>query len=148
MGQKINTWARVGDGNRVLKIIGDLFANGIYPNFFDYHPPFQIDGNFGFTSGVNEMLMQSNCGFIELLPALPTEWDKGSVKGLVARGNFTIDMEWENNTLKSAKITSNQGVKCKLYYAKSDFTVDGVLSQNKMAEFDTVKGHTYNIEMK
>lgn len=145
MGQKINTWARVGDGDRVLKIIGDLFENGIYPNFFDYHPPFQIDGNFGFTSGVNEMLMQSNYGCIELLPALPTEWDKGSINGIVARGNFTLSMEWENNLLKSAKITSNAGGRCKLYYAKGEFTVYGKTSENGMLEFDTEKGHTYTI---
>lgn len=145
MGQKINTWARVGDGDRVLKIIGDLFKNGIYPNFFDYHPPFQIDGNFGFTSGVNEMLMQSNYGCIELLPALPKEWDKGSIKGIVARGNFKLDIEWENNTLKSAKITSNSGEKCRLYYAKGDFKVDEKQSENGVLEFDTEKDKTYNI---
>jgi hypothetical protein len=145
MGQKINTWARVGDGDRVLKIIGDLFKNGIYPNFFDYHPPFQIDGNFGFTSGVNEMLMQSNYGCVELLPALPTEWDKGSIKGIIARGNFTLQMEWENNNLKSAKITSNSGENCKLYYAKGEFAVDGKQSENGMLEFDTEIGHTYII---
>lgn len=147
MGQKINTWARVGDGDRVLKIIGDLFKNGIYPNFFDYHPPFQIDGNFGFTSGVNEMLMQSNYGCIELLPALPSEWKKGSINGIVARGNFTIGIEWENNKLKSAKITSNAGGKCKLYYAKGDFTVDGVKSQKGTLELDTQQGHTYIVNV-
>jgi hypothetical protein len=145
MGQKINTWARVGDGDRVLKIIGDLFKNGIYPNFFDYHPPFQIDANFGFTSGVNEMLMQSNYGCIELLPALPTEWSKGSIKGIVARGNFTLSIEWESNSLKSVTITSNAGGICKLYYAKGEFTVDGVPSQNGMLEFETEKGETYTL---
>ena len=149
MGQKINTWARVGDGDRVLKIIGDLFKNGIYPNFFDYHPPFQIDGNFGFTSGVNEMLMQSNCGFIELLPALPEEWENGSINGLVARGNFTVDIQWNNGKLTTAKITSNVGGVCKLYYKNSEFTVDGVCeSQNNLAEFETAKGKSYIITVK
>ena len=145
MGQKINTWARVGDGDRVLKIIGDLFKNGIYPNFFDYHPPFQIDGNFGFTSGVNEMLMQSNYDCIEMLPALPTEWNKGSIKGIVARGNFTLSIEWENNSLKSATILSNSGGICKLYYAKGEFVVNGISSQNGMLEFNTQKGETYTL---
>ena len=146
MGQKINTWARVGDGNRVLKIIGDLFKNGIYPNFYDYHPPFQIDGNFGFTSGVNEMLMQSNCGFVELLPALPDEWNDGCIDGIVARGNFALRIEWEDGLLKSATITSNSGEKCKLYYSKCDFTVDGIKSVDNMIEFETEKGKTYIIE--
>lgn len=147
MGQKINTWARTGDGDRAYKIIGDLFKNGIYPNFFDYHPPFQIDGNFGFTSGVNEMIMQSNCGCIELLPALPTEWEKGSIKGIVARGNFTLDIEWENNSLKCARIVSNAGGKCSLYYAKGEFSVDGVLSAEGKLEFLTEKGKEYMLNM-
>ena len=149
MGQKINTWARTGDGDRVLKIIGDLFKNGIYPNFFDYHPPFQIDGNFGFTSGVNEMLMQSNCGFIELLPALPTEWKKGSIKGIVARGNFTINIEWNNGKLTKAEITSNMGGACKIYYGKSEFAINNICdSENSFAEFQTEKGKTYTVTIK
>ncbi len=147
MGQKINTWARVGDGDRVLKIIGDLFKNGIYPNFWDYHPPFQIDGNFGFTSGVNEMLMQSHCGFIELLPALPTAWESGSIRGLVARGNFTVDIAWNNGKLTTAKIISNMGGKCKIHYQKSEFQIEGVCnSQNGFAEFETQKGEAYIIK--
>lgn len=149
MGQKINTWARVGDGDRVLSIIGTLFKNGIYPNFWDLHPPFQIDGNFGFTSGVNEMLMQSHCGFIHLLPALPTAWQKGKITGLVARGNFTVDIEWHNGKMTTARITSNMGGKCKLYYANSEFTVDGICeSENNFAEFQTTKGETYTITIK
>ena len=147
MAQKINTWARVGDGDRALKLIGDLFKNGIYSNFFDYHPPFQIDGNFGFTSGVNEMLMQSNCGFIELLPALPSEWDKGEVKGLIARGNFEIDIEWENSVIKSAKITSNAGEKCRLCYTKANYEINGITSNNGFVEFDTKKGESYFLKL-
>lgn len=148
MGQKINTWARVGDGDRVLKIIGDLFKNGIYTNFWDFHPPFQIDGNFGFTSGVNEMLMQSHCGFIHLLPALPNAWPNGKIKGLVARGNFTLDIEWKNGKITNAQVTSNMGGKCKLYYADSKFSVDGVCeSENGFAEFVTEKGKTYTITL-
>ena len=149
MGQKINTWARVGDGDRVLKIIGDLFKNGIYPNFFDYHPPFQIDGNFGFTSGVNEMLMQSHCGFIELLPALPSDWKKGSIKGIVARGNFTINIEWSSEKLTKAEITSNMGGTCKIYYGKSEYVVENICnSENGFVEFQSEKGKTYTIKIK
>lgn len=149
MGQKINSWARALDGDRVLSIIGTLFKNGIYPNFWDLHPPFQIDGNFGFTSGVNEMLMQSHCGFIHLLPALPTAWRKGKITGLIARGNFTVDIEWNNGKLTEAKITSNMGGKCKIHYANSEFTVDSICeSENGFAEFDTVKGKTYTIKIK
>ncbi len=147
MGQKINTWARVGDGDRVLKIMGDLFKNGIYPNFFDYHPPFQIDGNFGFTSGVNEMLMQSNFGCIELLPALPTEWQKGKIEGVVARGNFTVGIEWESGKLKTATITSNMGGECPLYYAKSEFKVNDVKSVGGKLTFPTEKGKTYTVTL-
>lgn len=149
MGQKINSWARALDGDRVLSIIGTLFKNGIYPNFWDLHPPFQIDGNFGFTSGVNEMLMQSHCGFIHLLPALPTAWGKGKITGLIARGNFTVSIEWNNGKLTTARITSNMGGKCKLHYANSEFTVEGICeSENHFAEFDTVKGKTYILNIK
>lgn len=149
MGQKINTWARALDGDRVLSIIGTLFKNGIYPNFWDLHPPFQIDGNFGFTSGVNEMLMQSHCGFIHLLPALPTAWQNGKITGLVARGNFTVDVEWSYGQLVSAHITSNMGGMCKLHYANSEFIVDGICeSENNFAEFQTEKGKTYTITIR
>lgn len=107
--QRINTWARVGDGDRALKIIGDLFKNCITPNLWDTHPPFQIDGNFGYTAGIAEMLIQSNLGVIELLPALPAKWEKGFVKGIKARGGFSADILWEKGNLVKAEILSVSG---------------------------------------
>ncbi|GGG49824.1 glycoside hydrolase family 95 protein [Epilithonimonas arachidiradicis] len=124
MGWKVNLWAKLLDGNHANKLIRDQLTlvekdgwgskGGTYPNLFDAHPPFQIDGNFGCTSGITEMLLQTQNGFIDILPSLPDEWKNGKISGLKTYGDFEISIIWENNKVKEITIKSNLGGNCRI----------------------------------
>ncbi|MDO7172640.1 glycoside hydrolase family 95 protein [Mariniflexile sp. AS56] len=141
---KINFWSRFKDGNRSYKLLHNLLSpaeheerkigGGSYPNLFDAHPPFQIDGNFGGASGILEMLIQSHLDKIELLPALPDALADGEVKGIVARGGFELAFSWKNSKLQYVEITSKKGEPCVLGY------------NGNTIEFDTKAGKTYKFD--
>lgn len=154
MAHRMNLWARVKDGNRAFKLYQDLLQQGTYDNLWDAHPPFQIDGNFGGTAGVAEMLLQSHQGYIEPLAALPLSWANGSYKGLIARGNFEVDAGWENGSATSFSIKSRAGQVCKIYYPNINRAIlkdqfGKLVPYQKLGEnlisFNTKKGQFFRV---
>ena len=136
MGWKLNQWARLHDGNHAYTLFGNLLKNGTLDNLWDTHAPFQIDGNFGGTAGITEMLMQSHMGFIHLLPALPDAWSEGSVKGICAKGGFDVDITWNEGKLQEVVVKSKNGGNCSLRYGDTTLT------------FGTKKGKSYSVVLK
>lgn len=128
---KLNLWARTKNGNRAYDLVKMAISKCMATNLWDLHPPFQIDGNFGFSAGVAEMLLQSHEGFIDILPCLPEKWQKGSFKGLCTRGGFTVDAKWENGRITEISVLSKVGERLKLKAA------------DRIFETDTVKGEVY-----
>ena len=147
MAWKINFWARLRDGNHAFGMLKNglryvdatqvsVRGGGTYANLFDAHPPFQIDGNFGGTAGITEMLLQSHAGYIHLLPAVPDNWQSGSIKGVRARGGFTIDMEWKESRITRLSVTSHSGGTCRIREATSPHE----------EVIETEKGKTYQVK--
>jgi alpha-L-fucosidase 2 len=136
---KINFWARFKDGDHSYKMVKMLISpaakgGGSYINLFDAHPPFQIDGNFGGAAGIGEMLVQSQLGYIDLLPALPSELQNGDIKGFCTRGGFEVSMRWKNSELEEVEVLSKAGKECIVKY------------QNKEIRFATEKNKRYKFD--
>jgi alpha-L-fucosidase 2 len=152
-----NMWARLWDAENAHKYVYTILAKSTYPNLFDAHPPFQIDGNFGATAVITEMLLQSNDGILNLLPALPKQWSEGYIKGIKARGNYEIDLDWSKGELTKAVINTNTASKaktvkvrfknCSSYIVKcNDRIIPLTTLDNDVLSFETSCGEQYIIE--
>lgn len=157
MGQRINTWARLGDGEHMYLLVETLIKTGILDNLWDTHPPFQIDGNFGYTAGVAEALMQSNMGYINILPAIPEAWSDGYVNGLVARGNYEVDIKWENRLATEVTVKAANDGECAVQMIIGDLfsitdsdgnEVEYKTVQKNRISFEAKEGETYTIKNK
>ena len=148
----INFWARLEDGDKAWENLQALFAKSTLPNLFDNHPPFQIDGNFGATAGIAEMLLQSHAGEISILPALPKAWGNGTVLDLRARGGHDVSITWKNNAATLVTITAGQDGPCRVRskIALSVSTVDGPVPAESVGDgviqFAAKKGTTYTLQ--
>ena len=131
---KISMWARLHDGNRAYKLLREQIHGNFYGNLLSFHPPFQIDGNFGYAAGICEMLVQSQTGVVHLFPALPDTWATGSVKGLKARGGFVVDLAWKDGELTEVTVKSLKGSPLSLQY------------KGQLRALKTTDGETYTFD--
>ncbi len=146
---KLNLWARIKDGNRSYKILKGLLDGCTFPNLFDFHPPFQLDGNFGGSAGIAEMLLQSHDGVIVPLASVPDVWKNGSYEGLCARDGFEVSVYWRDNIIKSIVIKSLRGMRCRIKTTITVVTCNGAeidsVYDNGVISFDTEEGKVYTI---